>query len=57
MGKKVWKYKFVVSIGYHDADHEDTIEFDHEPTDEELNETLEDMRNNHDNSYYEPVKD
>lgn len=57
MGKKVWKYKFVVSIGYHCADYEDTIEFDHEPTDEELNETLEDMRNNYDNSYYEPVED
>lgn len=53
--KKVWKYRFIVSIGYHGANHTDTVEFDHEPTEDELIETLEDMKNNHDNSYYEEI--
>ena len=51
------KYRFRLSIGYPSAVHEDEIDFDSEPTEEELQEDLRDWANDYIEYWAEKIED
>lgn len=47
--------KFVIETGYVNADWEETVRFNDDVTDEELEKYMENMRDRYINTYYEEV--